>query len=131
MNRGERGALPSLLCTHLSKRVLPYHLSAQRYDACTPPDRAEISKRIHFLRAKRLCKRCDAQCGRPYPEIGEPMGVLNERYGLLVSRMHTNATVLKETNSQSIPLGQALHMLAERRMGGRGRAVVTAGRESR
>ena len=56
-----------------------------------------------------------------HPNDGEPVCVLDGRYGPYVNHNSTNANIPKETDPQSVTLEQALHMLAEREKNGKGR----------
>ena len=56
-----------------------------------------------------------------HPKDGEPVRVLDGRYGPYVNHESTNANIPKETDPQSISLEQALQMLAEREKNGKGR----------
>ena len=56
-----------------------------------------------------------------HPKDGEPVRVLDGRYGPYVNHNITNANIPKETDPQSVTLEQALHMLAEREKNGKGR----------
>ena len=56
-----------------------------------------------------------------HPSDGEPVRVLDGRYGPYVNHNSTNANIPKETDPQSVTLEQALHMLAEREKNGKGR----------
>ncbi len=55
-----------------------------------------------------------------HPEDGDPVRVLDGRFGPYVNHQRTNATVPKETDPQSVTLKQALQMLAEKKGKGRG-----------
>ena len=57
-----------------------------------------------------------------HPDDGDPIRVLDGRYGPYVNHKRTNATVPKEGDPQSITLEQALQMLAEREGKGRGKS---------
>ena len=56
-----------------------------------------------------------------HPGDGDPIRVLDGRYGPYVNHKRTNATVPKEADPQSITLEQALQMLAERESKGKGK----------
>ena len=56
-----------------------------------------------------------------HPKDGEPVRVLDGRYGPYVNHNSTNANIPKETDPQSVTLEQALTMLAEREKSGKGR----------
>jgi len=55
-----------------------------------------------------------------HPKDGEPVCVLDGRYGPYVNHNSTNANIPKETDPQSISLEQAVKMLAERESRGKG-----------
>ena len=57
-----------------------------------------------------------------HPEDGDPVRVLDGRYGPYVNHKSTNATLPKEADPQSITFAQALQMLAEREGKGSGRS---------
>jgi len=56
-----------------------------------------------------------------HPKDGEPVCVLDGRYGPYVNHNSTNANIPKETDPQSVSLEQAVQMLAEREKSGKGR----------
>ena len=56
-----------------------------------------------------------------HPEDGDPIRVLDGRYGPYVNHKSTNATLPKDADSQSVTLEQALQMLAEREGKGKGK----------
>ena len=55
-----------------------------------------------------------------HPEDGDPVRVLDGRFGPYVNHQRTNANVPKETDPQSVTLEQALQMLADRKARGKG-----------
>ena len=56
-----------------------------------------------------------------HPKDGEPVRVLDGRYGPYVNQGGTNANIPKETDPQSVSFEQAVKMLAEREKSGKGR----------
>ena len=56
-----------------------------------------------------------------HPKDGEPVRVLDGRYGPYVNHGGTNANIPKETDPQSVTFEQAVKMLAEREKSGKGR----------
>ena len=57
-----------------------------------------------------------------HSEDGDPVRVLDGRYGPYVNHQSTNATLPKEADPQSITFEQAMQMLAERESKGKGKA---------
>jgi len=56
-----------------------------------------------------------------HPEDGEPVRVLDGRYGPYVNHQKTNATLPKDGDPQSITFEQAMQLLAEKEKNGKGR----------
>ena len=56
-----------------------------------------------------------------HPKDGDPVRVLDGRYGPYVNHQSTNATLPKEADPQSITFEQAMQMLAERESKGKGK----------
>ena len=56
-----------------------------------------------------------------HPKDGDPVRVLDGRYGPYVNHQKTNATLPKDADPQSITFEQAIQMLAEREKSGKGK----------
>ncbi len=110
-------------------RYGPYVVHNGKFVSLKPPDNV---LEVDLPRALALIKEAPGRRGGssaravlkelgPHPEDGDPIRVLDGRYGPYVNHQRTNATVPKETDPQSVTLEQALQMLAERKSRGKGR----------
>ena len=110
-------------------RYGPYVVHNGKFVSLKPPDNV---LEVDLLRALALIKEAPGRRGGSsartvlkelgtHPEDGDPIRVLDGRYGPYVNHQRTNATVPKETDPQSVTLEQALQMLAERKSRGKGR----------
>ena len=110
-------------------RYGPYVVHNRKFVNLKPPDNVF---EVDLPRALALIKEAPGRRGGnsartvlkelgTHPEDGEPIRVLDGRYGPYVNHQRTNATVPKETDPQSVTLEQALQMLAERKSKGKGR----------
>ena len=109
-------------------RYGPYVVHNGKFVSLKQPDNV---LEVDLPRALALIKEAPARRGGSsartvlkelgaHPEDGDPIRVLDGRYGPYVNHQRTNANVPKETDPQSVTLEQALQMLAERKAKGKG-----------
>ena len=110
-------------------RYGPYVVHNGKFVSLKQPDNV---LEVDLPRALALIKEAPARRGGSsartvlkelgaHPEDGEPVRVLDGRFGPYVNHQRTNANVPKETDPQSVTLEQALQMLAERKSKGKGK----------
>lgn len=110
-------------------RYGPYVVHNGKFVSLKPPDNV---LEVDLSRALALIKEAPGRRGGSsartvlkdlgaHPEDGEPIRVLDGRYGPYVNHQRTNATVPKEKDPKNVTLEQALQMLAERKSKGKGR----------
>ncbi|MYH60927.1 MAG: type I DNA topoisomerase [Caldilineaceae bacterium SB0675_bin_29] len=110
-------------------RYGPYVVHNRKFVSLKAPDNV---LEVDLPRALALIKEAPTQRGRSstrtilkelgaHPNDGEPVRVLDGRYGPYVNHNSTNANIPKETDPQSVSLEQAVQMLAEREKSGKGR----------
>lgn len=110
-------------------RYGPYVVHNRKFVSLKAPDNV---LEVDLPRALALIKEAPTQRGRSstrtilkelgaHPNDGEPVRVLDGRYGPYVNHNSTNANIPKETDPQSVSLEQAVTMLAEREKSGKGR----------
>jgi DNA topoisomerase-1 len=130
--------LPRLLGTHPEDgeevragvgRYGPYVVHNRKFVSLKAPDHV---LEVDLARALALIKEApDRRRGGSartvlkelgtHPGDGEPVRVLDGRYGPYVNHQKTNATIPKDTDPQGITLEQALTMLAAKEKSGKGR----------
>ncbi len=130
--------LPRVLGTHPEDgeevragvgRYGPYVVHNRKFVSLKAPDHV---LEVDLPRALALIKEAPTRRGGSstrtvlkelgaHPKDGEPVCVLDGRYGPYVNHGRTNATVPKETDPLSVTLEQALTMLAEKEKNGKGR----------
>ncbi|MDE0077312.1 MAG: helix-hairpin-helix domain-containing protein, partial [Caldilineaceae bacterium] len=135
-------SLPRVLGTHPEDgeevragvgRYGPYVVHNRKFVSLKAPDSV---LEVELPRALALIKEAPTRRGGSstrtvlkelgaHPKDGEPVRVLDGRYGPYVNHGGTNANIPKETDPQSVSLEQAVQMLAEResrgKSSGRGR----------
>ena len=110
-------------------RYGPYVVHNGKFVSLKQPDNV---LEVDLPRALALMKEAPARRGGSsartvlkelgaHPEDGDPVRVLDGRFGPYVNHQRTNANVPKETDPQSVTLEQALQMLAEKKAKGKGR----------
>ena len=132
-------SLPRVLGTHPDDgeevragvgRYGPYVVHNRKFVSLKAPDNV---LEVDLPRALTLIKQAPTRRGGSstrtvlkelgaHPKDGEPVRVLDGRYGPYVNHNSTNANIPKETDPKSISLEQALQMLAEREKSGKGRS---------
>ena len=133
-------SLPRVLGTHPEDgeelrasvgRYGPYVVHNRKYVSLKPPDNVleiDLPRALTLIKEAPDRKRNSStrtvlkELGA-HPDDGDPIRVLDGRYGPYVNHKRTNATVPKEADPQSITLEQALQMLAERESKGKGRGI--------
>ena len=131
-------SLPRLLGTHPEDgeevragvgRYGPYVVHNRKFVSLKAPDSV---LEVDLPRALALIKEAPDRRGGSssrtvlkelgaHPEDGDPVRVLDGRYGPYVNHQKTNATLPKDADPQSITFEQAMQMLAEREKSGKGR----------
>ena len=131
-------SLPRLLGTHPEDgeevragvgRYGPYVVHNRKFVSLKAPD--DVLE-VDLPRALTLIKEAPDRRGGSssrtvlkelgaHPEDGEPVRVLDGRYGPYVNHQKTNATLAKDADPQSITFEQAMQMLAEKEKSGKGR----------
>ena len=131
-------SLPRLLSTHPEDgeevhagvgRYGPYVVHNRKFVSLKAPD--DVLE-VDLPRALALIKEAPTRRGGSssrtvlkelgaHPEDGDPVRVLDGRYGPYVNHQKTNATLPKDGNPQSITFEQAMQLLAEKEKNGKGR----------
>ena len=131
-------SLPRVLGTHPDDgeevlagvgRYGPFVVHNRKYVSLKPPDNV---LEVDLPRALALIKEAPGKQRSSsartvlkelgvHPEDGDPVCVLDGRYGPYVNHQRTNATLPKDADPQGVTLEQALQMLAERASKGKGR----------
>ncbi len=131
-------SLPRLLGTHPEDgeevragvgRYGPYVVHNRKFVSLKAPD--DVLE-VDLPRALTLIKEAPDRRGGSssrtvlkelgaHPEDGDPVRVLDGRYGPYVNHQKTNATLPKDADPQSITFEQAMQMLAEKEKSGKGR----------
>ncbi len=111
-------------------RYGPYVAHDGRYVSLRPPDHVltvDLERALELLATASSRGRGSTVLRElgPHPEDGEPVQILEGRYGPYVKHRRTNASLPKDVDPESVTLEQALELLAARksrkRNRGRGR----------
>ncbi|RME58918.1 MAG: DNA topoisomerase I, partial [Caldilineae bacterium] len=111
-------------------RYGPYVVHDGKYVSLKPPDNVldvTLERALELIAAAPTrggAKKVLAELG-VHPEDGEPVRVMDGRYGPYVNHKRTNATLPKDMKPEEVTLEQALQMLAEKqaKKGGRKRST--------
>ena len=110
-------------------RYGPYVVHNGKFVSLKPPDnvlKVDLPRALALIKAAPERKRGGStrtvlkELGA-HPDDGDPIRVLDGRYGPYVNHKRTNATVPKDADPQRVTLEQALQMLAERKGRSKGR----------
>ena len=110
-------------------RYGPYVVHNGKFVSLKPPDnvlKVDLPRALALIKAAPERKRGGStrtvlkELGA-HPDDGDPIRVLDGRYGPYVNHKRTNATVPKDADPQRVTLEQALQMLAERQGRSKGR----------